>query len=111
MVLGIKWRFLDEDSAGVAVGVYPQVEMVTVASSVRGGLAESGPTLLLPLVVQKDLGIASANLELQYQARSGRENGWFAGLAVQPPDARSANGCAGGRCPESWQRGPRLRGR
>jgi hypothetical protein len=83
VVLGVKWGFLDEETAGVAVGVYPQVESETVASSVRAGLAGSGTTVLLPLVVQKDLGIFSANVELQYQARSGAENGWFGGLAVR----------------------------
>jgi hypothetical protein len=38
-LLGVKWRFLDEDKAGVAVSTYPQLGFNLVSSSADRGLA------------------------------------------------------------------------
>jgi hypothetical protein len=81
-LVGIKYRFLDEDRAGVALAVYPQLEVRTSASSVRSGLVEEGTGAILPLIAQKRLGPMSADVEIGPVVRSGQKPRWFGGLAV-----------------------------
>ena len=81
-LFGVKWRFCDEGDRGVAIGVYPQVEVETSARSARLGLVEAGTGFLLPLLFQKDLGPVSANLEGGYAFRGGGKGRWIWGLAV-----------------------------
>lgn len=50
---GIKWRFLDQTNwSWLEVSMYPQVEFVYPASSVRHGLGDAGDNLLLPIEVE-----------------------------------------------------------
>jgi hypothetical protein len=81
-LLGVKYRFVDEDRAGVALAVYPQVELRTSASSVRSGLVEEGTGAILPLIAQKRIGPVSADVEIGPVVRSGQKPRWFGGLAV-----------------------------
>ena len=81
-LLGVKWRFADADKAGVALAFYPQVEVRTLASSVRRGLVEEHTRIFLPLAIQKNLGPFSTNLEIGYEIRRGEKARWFGGLAL-----------------------------
>jgi len=81
-LFGVKWRFLDEATRGVAVAVYPQIEVNTSAYSARRGLAEKEPGLLLPLSLQKAVGPLSANVEIGHAFRRGQKPVWVYGLAL-----------------------------
>lgn len=82
VLIGVKWRFLDEDSSGIGLGVYPQAGFRTISSSARLGLAEPYTSVFLPAVAQKDLGFLSVNLEAGWQWRSTGRSHEFAGLAL-----------------------------
>jgi hypothetical protein len=81
-LLGVKWRFADEEKSGIAVAFYPQVEINLVSSSASRGLAERRTSLLLPLAFEKNLGPFSANMEIGHQFREGEKGLWFGGLAL-----------------------------
>jgi hypothetical protein len=81
-VIGVKWRFLDEDQVGLSVSTYPQVEFNTSESFERHGLVEDGTAILLPLEIQKDLGIFGVNGEVGLESREGEASTWDWGLAI-----------------------------
>lgn len=80
-VLGIKWRFFDEERQGIAVSTYPQVEFNTSNSSVDKGLVDKGPKYILPLEIEKKIGPVNVNGEVGYIFNPGNDNQWFYGLA------------------------------
>jgi hypothetical protein len=82
VLFGVKWRFLDEETRGVAVSTYPQIEVNASRSSARKGLVDEEPGLLLPLSFQKAIGPISANLELGHAFRRGQKDRWIYGLAL-----------------------------
>lgn len=47
-LVGVKWRFLDEDKVGFNMSFYPQVEFNNPTGSVNRGLADQGPNRLVP---------------------------------------------------------------
>jgi len=79
--VGVKWRFLEEDSAGAAVSVYPQFAFSN-SCAVDRGLTEEGFELLIPLQIAKNLGPLSANLEVGYAAFHHTEDVWVYGVAL-----------------------------
>lgn len=68
---GVKWRFLDEEDAGVAVSVYPQLELDT--PDVR---------FLLPVQVARHFGRWGVNGEVGYNLVEADEDEWVYGVAV-----------------------------
>jgi hypothetical protein len=82
VLLGIKWRFLDEDAHGVALSLYPQIELRAPAASRKRGLGEADHEYLLPLSAQKNLGPVSANAEIGFAYRPHDEDEWVYGLAI-----------------------------
>lgn len=82
-LLGVKWRFLDEETAGVAVSTYPQFGFNLVSSSVKRGLADRKPKILLPVSAVKTLGPVAVNLEAGRIFESGGAgNQWLWGVAL-----------------------------
>ena len=81
-LVGVKYRFLDEDVSGISLGVYPQVEVGLLDSSLARGLVESGTGALFPIVAQRSFGPVSADVELGPVVRSGSKPRWFGGFAV-----------------------------
>jgi hypothetical protein len=79
-LLGIKWRFLDQDKAKVDVSMYPQLDLVNSKRSVWRGVAERGPNLLLPVEVAHTFGSITLVSEVGYQYSSEKPNDWVAGL-------------------------------
>jgi hypothetical protein len=69
-LVGVKWRFLDESTAGVAVSTYPQLELNLATSSVAKGLVEHPARFLLPVSAVKTLGSVALNLEIGGRFRS-----------------------------------------
>lgn len=80
-VLGIKWRFFDEDRQGIAVSTYPQVEFNTANSSVDKGLADKGTKYILPFEIERKIGPVNITGEVGYIFNPENENQWFYGLA------------------------------
>jgi len=79
-LLGIKWRFLDQDKAKVDISMYPQLDLVNSNRSVLRGVAEPGPNLLLPVEVAHVFGSITLVSEVGYQYSSQKPNDWVAGL-------------------------------
>ncbi len=79
--LGVKWRFLDEDSAGIAVSTYPQLEVNLSSTSAEKGLVEHRPQFLLPVSAKKVLGPVEVNGEIGGLFQGGEVPQWVWGLA------------------------------
>jgi hypothetical protein len=77
---GIKWRFLDEENAGVSMSIYPQVEWSLAHASVRRGLIEKGTHILLPIEASRQIGwlLLDAEVGDSIDLRGGDE--WFYGF-------------------------------
>ena len=88
-LLGLKWRFLDQERSGLDMSVYPQLQVENSTGSVARGIAEPGPNLFLPLEVGRDFGKAKLVGELGYQYFRAKENEWVVGLlgALEVSDA------------------------
>lgn len=82
LLLGFKYRFLDENPSGVDVSVYPQFDFNTSAHARRSGLVPEGMELLLPAEAAKDLGWFAVNVEVGYLLREEFEEEWMWGLAL-----------------------------
>ncbi len=81
-LFGVKWRFLDEETAGVAVSTYPQVGFNLIRSSADRGIAEEDAHLLLPVSAVKTIGPVEVNGEIGRDFESGGRGGWVWGLAL-----------------------------
>lgn len=81
-VFGLKWRFFDQDTDGIDMSVYPQLEFNNYHSSIDRGLVDKGMELVLPIQLQKSWGIISLNPELGYVFREYNEHEWIYGLAM-----------------------------
>ena len=79
-LLGLKWRFLDQERGGFDMSVYPQLQVENPTGSVARGIAEPGPNLFLPLEVGHDFGKMRLIGELGFQYFRARENEWVIGL-------------------------------
>ena len=79
-LLGLKWRFLDQERSGLDMSVYPQLQVENSTGSVARGIAEPGPNLFLPLEVGRTFGKTRLIGELGYQYFRARENDWVVGL-------------------------------
>jgi hypothetical protein len=73
-LLGVKWRFLDQEKAHVDVSMYPQLDLVNSNRSVQRGVAQSGPNLLLPIEVAHAFGSVTLVTEVGYQYSSEQPN-------------------------------------
>jgi len=82
ILVGFKYRFLDQAQAEVGVSVYPQTEFRTTAHSRRVGLVGEGLSLLLPVQVERDFGLVSVNGELGYLWVEEGDDAWIWGIAV-----------------------------
>jgi len=80
-LFGVKWRFLDEETAGVAVSTYPQFGFNLVSSSADRGLVDKEASFLLPVSAVKALGPVAVNVEVGRLFESGGEGEWVWGVA------------------------------
>jgi len=78
---GIKWRILDDSLRGIALSVYPQLDVNPPGDSVRRNLVDRGTDFQLPLEVARYLGDTLVYAELGYTWRELRPNRWVAGVA------------------------------
>ncbi len=59
----VKWRFLDEESKGVSISMFPRIIFNALQSSVRRGLANDGTRVQLPLQIAKKVGAIDLDFE------------------------------------------------
>jgi hypothetical protein len=81
-LFGVKWRFLDEETAGVAVSTYPQFGFNLVSSSADRGLVERETNFLLPVSAVKMVGLVALNVEVGRVFESGGGGDWVWGFAL-----------------------------
>ena len=89
-LVGVKWRFLDEERDGVALSTYPQIEFRNPASgAARRGLSADENSLLLPVEAVRTVGPVEINVDFGGTFHSRTRDGWFGGCAVgRQVDAR-----------------------
>ena len=66
-MVGVKWRFLDEERSGFAMSIYPQLEFNNDTHSMAPGLADKGTRLFLPIEAGKKIGTVEVTSELGYR--------------------------------------------
>jgi hypothetical protein len=81
-LFGVKWRFLDEETAGVAVSTYPQFGFNLVSSSAERRLDQRETTFLLPVSAVKTVGPVAVNVEAGRIFESGGGGDWVWGVAL-----------------------------
>ena len=81
-LLGVKWRFLDEEKNGADMSVYPQLGFNTTSSFARAGLTESGTSFFLPVEIAKTYGKLELDAEAGYQFYEHDRGQWAGGPIV-----------------------------
>jgi hypothetical protein len=89
LLLGLKWRFLDQARRGIDMSVYPQLQVENGTGSVARGIAQPGPNLFLPVEIARDFGKTKLVGEIGYQYFHAPQNEWVVGTlcALQVSDA------------------------
>ncbi len=82
-LVGVKWRFLDQEQAGLDISAYPQFEFDHHDSSAALRLADGGWSALLPFEFQRKLGKLTAFAETGLVWNQRRADVWIYGLAVE----------------------------
>lgn len=82
LVLGVKWRFLDETGRRPQLAFYPQVGVPT--GSERRGLGAGSPSYVLPLIAEKSWGkwTAFTNVGWVRQSASATRDYMYYGAAL-----------------------------
>lgn len=83
MLLGVKWRFLNNESSQFQLAIYPQVLVPTGDHARR--LGEGTPGFLLPLVAQKSWGkwTVYGNIGFWWQTASKSRKYLYAGAVLE----------------------------
>jgi hypothetical protein len=81
-LVGVKWRFFEDEHRGIEVSTYPQVEFNIFSLPVEDQLVESGPQLLLPIEITKKFGSIGVNGEVGWRVAPHQTDEWFYGLAI-----------------------------
>jgi hypothetical protein len=76
----VKWRFLDEESSGVDMSMFPRVIFNVTQSSVRRGLAEDGTRFQIPFQAAKTFGRFHADAEFGPLASTVGRSEWLYGI-------------------------------
>jgi len=78
----VKWRFLDQERAGLAISTYPRVEWNLLPSSTRRGLTDDGTRFFLPLEIARSYGPIDLDLEVGPLLRSVGRSEWSYGVVI-----------------------------
>ena len=85
--LGIKWRFIDQKTAGFSMSTYPQLTTNFMPSSYRRGITDAGKVWFLPIEASTELAGFRLDGELGRYLSSIGADAWAAGFIV-------SRGCA-----------------
>ncbi|MGH7938607.1 MAG: hypothetical protein ACREFG_08880 [Chthoniobacterales bacterium] len=78
----VKWRFLDEDRAGLSVSTFPRIIFNLAHSSVRRGLAEDGTRVQFPLEAAKRFGRFDVGVEFGPLFSTVGRSEWLYGIVA-----------------------------
>ncbi len=78
--VGLKWRLLDQEQAGVAVGVFPLYRWNPSSSAERRGIVEAGSELLVPLLLGLRQGDTAYYAEFGRVVESDGSRKWARGV-------------------------------
>jgi hypothetical protein len=83
-IAGVKWRFLDKETTGVAVSTYPQVAFRSpVSEKLRNQNTETSRQIILPIETEETRENWEFNQEVGYQVLdSGVNNQYLYGAAI-----------------------------
>jgi hypothetical protein len=80
--LGVKWRFIDQERAGVSVSTYPQYNRSLLDASVRRGITTDGHQVFLPLEIATETGGFGVAAEVGRNFVQGGSSQWQAGVVA-----------------------------
>jgi len=81
LLLGVKWRFLEEEDARPQLAFYPQVQLPT--GNQQRGLVDGSVSYILPLLAEKNWDKWTAYGNVAYVVQTaGAPNYWYAGAAL-----------------------------
>ena len=86
---GVKWRFVDQEKAGFAASIYPQLLTNLVPSSAARGLASDDREFFLPAEFSTEWGALQFDAELGRNFVERGPDAWIGGLIL-------AHGCGPG---------------
>jgi hypothetical protein len=76
----LKWRFLDQETSGFDMSMFPRILFNVVQSSVRRGLAEDGTRFQIPFQIARKFGLWHADVEFGPLASSVGRSQWLYGV-------------------------------
>lgn len=82
-LLGIKWRFLDQDKAWLDVSAYPQVQFNNPTSSARRGIVDKGTSVFIPFEIGHRFGPLDIYAEPGYTWNQRSPAQGFLGVAAE----------------------------
>lgn len=80
VLVGVKWRFLDQDQVGLNVSIYPQFDFHVPYGPEARALAPPGNYWLLPIQFSRHWGPYALNPDIGYVYSTRTGDGWFYGL-------------------------------
>jgi hypothetical protein len=80
--VGAKWRFIDEETAGIAVSTYPRIDFHELLTSNDPLVTSPGSRYFLPIEVSKEIGKFGLNPEIGYAFYSQGQPEWVYGFAA-----------------------------
>ncbi|MBW8823799.1 MAG: hypothetical protein JF567_06160 [Xanthomonadales bacterium] len=87
----LRWRFLDEDKAGVSMAIQPHWILSGPSAARRKDLSPATQEFVLPLQAVKTFGKSSAGVEVMRHFIEKGDDAWQAGMFWARP------------CPHAWQ--------
>ncbi len=81
-IVGVKWRFLDEEKQGISVSAKGEFEFNPPTSSADRGVVEEGTVFRLPVQMEKKLGPVTTGLEFGRAFKEKQEDAWIYGFVV-----------------------------
>ena len=82
-LLGVKWRFLDQDKDWLDVSSYPQVQFNNPTSSVRRGIVADGTSVIIPFEIGHRTGPLDIYTEPGYTWNQRDPAQGFVGIAAE----------------------------
>jgi hypothetical protein len=82
--VGVKWRFLDEEKAGVDMSTYPQYTWNPLSSSAHRGITSSDKEFFLPIEVSKEVNGVGLDAEVGRNFVQNQPDEWELGGIVAP---------------------------
>jgi len=76
----VKWRFLDEDTSGFDVSMFPRIIFNIQSSSPRRGLSEDGTRFQIPFEIAKSFGRFHADAEFGPVGITAGRSEWLYGI-------------------------------